>query len=324
MLKQIGKILVVIFTLAVCFPAVASSYRCETIFSDSLTDILLKLDKDHNGLLFQNNSTPVSDKLSWRRKRKLRSVLKNISLNNMISEKQVTRLAAELGTILFDKRATVDSWLFKSPDERLNDATVSLLQEKILRQGLIKAWPGYNPHKTHPLEKLVKTFRWSTDKLATLQNSRLMSVLAFPFTLPKIHNKEISDDLMHKILRDGFDANAEEIRLTLRSQSKIDAYNTFKRIYSASVMGTVMVTYLMSAYDQVTEEMNRNAQHQDELLNNLSHEIDALTEMRLTIIEQAYQDAVSEFIKVYGEEPTTEEQTVLRRKIENALLLVEE
>lgn len=154
---------------------------------------------------------------------------------------------------------------------------------------LLKAWPGYSPHKTHPLEKLVKSFRWSTDKLATLQNSRVMSILAFPFTLPKIHNKEISDDLMHKILRDGFDAHADEIRLALRSQTKIDAYNTFKRIYSASVMGTVMVTYLMSDYDQVTEEMNRNAQHQDELLNSLSNEIDALTEIRLTIIEQAYQ-----------------------------------
>lgn len=324
MRKYIGTILIVILTLAASLPAVASTYRCESIFLDSLTDILLDLDRNHQGLLFQNNSTPLPDKLSWNRKRKLRSILKNNSLNNMISEKQVIRFAAELGTVLFDKRATVDSWIFKSPEQRLNEAAVSLIQEKILRQGLLKAWPGYRPNKTHAFDKLVKSFRWSSDKLATFQNSRLMSVLAFPFTLPKIHNNQIGDDLMHRILRDGFDAHAEEIRLTLRSQTRIDAYNTFKRIYSASVMGTVMVTYLISAYDQVTEEMNKNAQHQDELLKNLSNEIDALAEMRLAIVEQAYQDSLSEFIKVYGEAPTAEEQTILRRKIENALLPTEE
>jgi hypothetical protein len=312
--KQIGSLLLAALILSGSFSAEAARYSCQSLFTTSLSDVMTQFDKDNNGFLFKQDLQVFQESLSWNRKRKIRKILNEVSLDNMISEKQVDRFAVELGTILFDKRETVDNWIFKSPKERMQDSAVGIIREKILREGLNHAWGGYSPIKTGKLDKFVKGFRWVNDKANSLQASWLGTLLQFPFALPKIQNQEISNELMRKIILDGYDKHANEVAIALKSQSKIEAYETFRRIYAPAVMGTVVVVIFYISWTMIQERNKQTVATYIADQQKTRSFLEKIPEVKRAILEESIQKAREEFIQKWQDMPTAEEELELQEQ----------
>ncbi|MNS82150.1 hypothetical protein D3C72_1158850 [compost metagenome] len=316
MAKRLGNFLLAVLILSGSLSAQGAQYRCQAVLRPSIAQVLASLDKDNQGFLFKNDLQSFSEGLSWNRKRKLRNILNHQFLGNAISEKEVARLATELTTILFGVRETVDNFIFKSKDQQLNDSAIGLAQEKLLRRGLIDAWGGkYSPNKTGLLSDLVMGLRWTNDKALILHTAIARTPLSLPLLLPLRKNSEISDQLMRKIILDGVDKHIDEIRIALKEQSSIEAYNTVRRLYTPVLIGSVLTVGIIIAYLIVQDEKERSFHEQLSGLERMRDEIAKVSAAKDLIIQEAYEGARQDFIKKWGGEPTSEEAAELRQKV---------
>lgn len=308
-----------LFTVLIGFSGVlsaeAKTLRCEAIFQPSLQEMLEKMDRENSQFLLQGKSVDqYSQTLSWSRKRKVRQLIKNLDLNDLASEKVVERQAVELSTALFGSKDVVDRWLFKSREQRLEESTLLIIKEQLIKEGLLKTWGEvYNPAKRGTLKKIL-------DRVWNLQNSRGGEWLRMPFMLPSLKNKEISAELMQKIIQDGFNAHAEEARIALGQQSKIEAYNTFRKIYAPVFFGVLLIAQVQHAYLDLQAAMDEQVQHTLEQLRDQRQSLEKnIPLLKQEELQKAYASAVAEFTQKWGEPPTPEESAQLRTKIEKAL-----
>lgn len=306
---------VVLFSLSGSFFAEARALKCDGIFQPTVKDIIEKVNEEYGQFLFQGKSfEEFSQNLSWRRKRKVRKLIQDLEIRSFPSEKALDRYVVELGIALFGQKEIVDRWLFKTEDRRLEDSTILLIKEQLLKEGLLRTWGDvYNPAQVGVIKK-------NLDRIWTLQNSRIGELLRLPFMLPALKNQEISKELMYKIIRDGFNAHAEEVRLALKHQNKIEAYNTFRKLYGPIFMGVVFITQILQAYD---ERERAQEQAVEQTIQNLREQRETIKTsaplVKQEILNEAYKAAEAEFIQKWGEPPTLEEQAILKAKIEKAL-----
>lgn len=299
--------------------AEAKTIRCHAIFQtldqDNLPNILEKIDHENAQFLLKGKSfQEYTQDFSWLRKRKIRKLVQHLEIRSFPSEKAIERYAIELGTALFGSREIVDRWLFKSKNQRLEESTISIIKEKLLREGLLKTWGDrHNPEKTSLLKKLL-------DSIWNIQNSKIIKVVRLPFNLLPIKDYEIPSELMYKVIRDGFGPHAEEVQRALRQQNKIEAYNIFCKLYGPVFFGVMMIAQVQIAYRDLEVAMDHQVQQTIQQLTDQRENIaKAIPLLKQEEFQKAYNASVAEFTQKWGEAPTSKERELLKTKIRIAL-----
>lgn len=325
----IRKTLSLFLSLSLCSPltAKASSLQCRSVFATTVSDVIVGLNQETSGFLLQGKSfDQFSKTLSWNQKRVLRKILNSSILHHGASPEAVDRYALELSAILFGKRDIADNWILKNKEQRLENSAILLLKEQILREGLVKTWK--NEHDPAAISKLTKV----TDKAWTLMFSKPGEIATLvsgvigatlgraPIFLPKIFDKTISPDLQFKVLRDGFNAHKEEVRVALKHQTHIEAYNTFRRLYQPILMAIFFIVMAQESYETYQQSINNEV---DTLVNELKNKREfiekSIPELKKEQAQMAFEQALIEFQNKWGEAPTESEKTILRHRIEKSL-----
>jgi hypothetical protein len=314
MIKRLTSLLLAVFFLCGTLTAEAATYRCQAVFRPSLSDVLYDLNKNSDDFLLGENLAEFTKDMSLSRKRKIRKILNNTSIGDLVSERAVTNFAVELSALLFDQRGQVDNFIFKTTESRAKESAIGLIQEKILRKGLLNAWDGYSPVKARKLEKLIFGLRWSLDKVSIVTDSKARFVLNLPL-LSKAKNNEISDELMQKILRDGYDAHEAEAMLEMKSQSRVEGYNAFRRIFNVALLGSVVVVGTYIGVMAKMEESERAVNQQISNLQEIRAGIEGIGALRDEIYDAAVQGALLDFELKNDDLPTPVEQDFIKQKV---------
>jgi hypothetical protein len=179
---------------------------------------------------------------------------------------------------------------------------------------LLNAWDGYSPVKARKLEKLIFGLRWSLDKVSIVTDSKARFVLNLPL-LSKAKNNEISDELMQKILRDGYDAHEAEAMLEMKSQSRVEGYNAFRRIFNVALLGSVVVVGTYIGVMAKMEESERAVNQQISNLQEIRAGIEGIGALRDEIYDAAVQGALLDFELKNDDLPTPVEQDFIKQKV---------
>lgn len=308
-------ILVILFSLGAVFPAEAKTYRCDAIFQPTVADVLNQVNRDNSEFLFKGPSfEEYTQSLSWLRKRKIRKLMQDLEVRSFPSEKALERRAIELGEALFGTHNNLSQWIRKSPEQRLDDSAILIIKEQLLKEGMLSTWSDvYDPKQISFLKKTL-------DRIWTFQHSRIGELLHLPFLLPSLKNKEVSPELMFKVIRDGFTAHAEEVRVALKQQTKIDAYNTFRKIYAPVFFGVMLIVQAQNAYQQLQDAIEQQVQQTIQALRDQRKQIEeTIPLIKQQEFQKAYDASVAEFTQKWGEPPTPEEAAIIKAKIEKAL-----
>lgn len=295
----------------------ARAARCENLFDTSVQNVLTELNTETgNRFLYDKDLTSFSNELSWNRRRQLRKHLQNLAISEIPSEKALENHVVVLGNLLFGRLDVADRWLLRSADQRRIHSAETLARRELLHKGLLKTWnETYDPQNIARLKKVM-------DGIWRLQNRGLMQVLGLPFFLPGLKDQRVSHELMYKMIRDGFDAHAEEIRVALHSQSKVEAYNTFRRLYSPVFMGLVFIVLYETAQDEVERERaTQVAEAVRELRSQKEALVDSIRTSKTQILQEAWEHARNDFIVKWGEPPTPEEEAVIKAEIKAQVFL---
>jgi hypothetical protein len=314
-LRLRSLILAITFSLGAVFPAEAKTYRCDALFQPTVGDVLDQLNSSNANFLFQAPSfREYTESLSWMRKRKIRKLVRDLEVRSFPSEKFLERYTIELNTALFGTHNSLRQWMTKSSEERLDDSAVLLIKEQLLKEGLLKTWGDvYDPQQISFLKRTI-------DQIQTFQHSRLLELIRFPFVLPSMKNKTLSDELIFKVIRDGFNAHAEEIRVALHAQTKIDAYNTFRKVYAPVFFSVMLFIQAQNAYQQLQDTIEQQVKQTIENLRNQRKQIaESIPKLKQEEFDRAYVACIEEFKQKWGEPPTAEEDAQIRVKIQKAL-----
>lgn len=307
--------LVVTFSLGAVSPAEAKTIRCDALFQPTVGDVLEQVNRNNAEFLFQGESfREYTENLSWMRKRKIRKLVRELEVRSFPSEKSLERYTVELGANLFGAHTGLRQWVTKSSEQRLDDSAIILIKEQLLQEGMLKTWGDvYDPQQISFLKRTL-------DQIQTFQRSRLVELMRLPFVLPSIKNKTLSDDLMFKVIRDGFNAHAEEVRIALRVQTKIDAYNTFRKVYAPVFFGVMLFIQAQNAYQQLQDAIEQQVKQTIENLRNQRKQIEeSIPKLKQEEFDRAYAACIEEFKHKWGEPPTPEEAAILRVKVQKAL-----
>lgn len=296
----------------------AKSVKCEAIFAPTVVEIIQKLDRENNQFLLNGQDVhEYSKDFSWLRKRKLRKLILSYDIKSIRSESSLNRYVVDLGAVLFGPESNLISIFKNSKDERLEKATTKIIQEKILNDGLLRAW---NESRDGSSAKLASKV---LDKVSAILNSRLLQLIGFPLTLPEIRNEKISNELMYKIIRDGYREHAEEARLELRQQNNIDAYNAFRKAYQPTVMAILLVAMAHTGYENynkmIQDQVDSAVVQFQEARSSLNESV--IIELKTEIYRSAVDEAIKDFIVKWKDEPTPEEIKLIEEKISSGLKL---
>jgi len=306
--------------------AEAKALRCESIFAPTILEIITQIDKDNNQFLLKGQTLEdLSSDFSWWRKRKLRKILNEAEITGFPSEKAIGRYVAELGTVLFGSNTEVKAFYEKSGVERLDDSGIKIIQDQLLNKGLRGTWKSFGEGAN---AKLMQRF---LDKIWTFQNSRrgqmitIATILRAGYApyLGKMGNIEIPPDLMFKVIRDGYQAHAAEVREFLQdktrpmTQSEIDAYNTFRKVYNPVAMAIVFTMAMHTAYENYHKEIELQVEHTVLHLQGTRRALGYVTSggFKNQVYQEAVDGSVKDFIKKWGEPPTDAERAEIEEKV---------
>jgi hypothetical protein len=125
---------------------------------------------------------------------------------------------------------------------------------------------------------------------------------------------------MYKVIRDGFNPHADEVRIALKQQSKIEAYNVFRKLYAPIFFGLMLIVKAEHAYHDLQVAMDQQVQQTIQQLRLQRENIEkSVPIIRQEEFQKAYESSVADFIQKWGEAPTPEERALLKAKIEKAL-----
>jgi len=273
--------------------AEARAMRCDGVFQPTVKDVIDRINEENGRLFFKGKSfEDFSQNLSWLRKRKLRKLIQSLEIRSIPSEQALDRYAIELGILLFGQKEIVDRWIFQNKEQRLEESAVMIFKEQLLNEGLLKTWRDfYDPNQISVITK-------SLDLISTFQNSRVGDLLKLPFVLPAIKNKTFSK----------------------KHQNKIEAYNTFRKLYSPVFMGVMLITHMIHAYEEIERAQEQMLAKTLQELREQRKSIETnIPLVKQEILKSAYTTAEAEFINKWGEPPTAEEASQIKAKIAEAL-----
>lgn len=290
--------------------AFSKAPQCEHVFFPSAFEVLLETSQKNKNFLWGGKDYQDFTKdYSWLRRRKIRKILHSIEVQNFTSEAAVERYAAELSAALFGPRTVVDRWITLDKNSRLEESSVLLIKEQLLREGLLNTWKDQRDPRTAGM------IRKSFDFIAGMQQTK-WAILHLPWSLPQWRDTRINPELMSLVVRDGFKTHAESIRKALGSQDRIEAYNTFRRLYGMVFFTSVVGLQILQAYQMIEWEQQRLVEEALKELKQTQDSIKSLELLKESKIESAYQESLQIFKERWGEDPTPAEARALRLKIE--------
>lgn len=333
MKKGVGLLLSLTLVLTPFFSEAASS--CLYFFGGPrvIEEFFEKINRENNNfLLTESEINQVFENHPLVRKQKIRILFNNIkfslglrydrylktasTLSKIDFEKsrdyEIENMAAELSLALYGQHDLVDRFFAKSKEQRQRDSTTRLIGEKLLREGLLKFWQETRGEVSQTLWQAIR------GRIYRIQKSSILTyILTFPFV--PVKDVQISNDLMTKIILDGYDAHKDEVASALSSQNAREAYSTFRRLYSAVFFGTILAFQGTQIYDGVKAEIAR----QDVKTENAKKAVSDLREgieegvlrQRREIVEDTLKEMIVEFRQKWGEDPTPDEKEILRKKI---------
>jgi hypothetical protein len=304
-----------ILNLALCLglalPAQAGGISCNRALTLETSGLLDRINRENLNFLFEDQSfDSYYQSLSWNRKRKARNLVKNQDLLNLHSARAVESLSIELAVTLFGSRTTLNRFIFESKVQREKESAILLVKEQILRRGLLKIWSD------DPSPKHMTVMQRVLDGFWRLQETLPMKLIRIPYILPIHRDNQLSPELLYKVIRDGYDTHEAEATKALKSQGKIEAYNTFTRLYSAVIFGTLLVTQAQFQIQQIKIIEEQQVQQTRKILQDaqsgLPNEVIALKNQE---IEKAYSSALLEFRRRWLDDPTDAEKRIILNKI---------
>ena len=121
---------------------------------------------------------------------------------------------------------------------------------------------------------------------------------------------------MTKILDEGFEAHALEVQNVLRLQSRAEAYQIFRKLYSPVVLGSLFLVQSYFAYEALQANQDQQVEKSIEELKKAGLSVETmLVETRQQIIDEAYAAILLEFREKFGEDPTEQEKQQILEKI---------
>lgn len=293
----------------------AAATVCSTQFVPSLWQTIESINRNNQGFLTE--TIPLSEfgaNLSWTKKRQLRKILNDRSLAKLTLAGSVERKATELAILLFGRKNVVDQFVFKNSDQRLQDSTLYKTKETLLREGLIDYW-----NKNHEIGNST-ALRRAFERFTLIRHNQMFELLGFPFRLPHLNDQNLPPRLILNIVRDGFEAHAKEAAHYLNWQNKIDAYNSFRRLYSPLVFGIILTFTSFVAFQNI-EQIHQT--QVDEVLTQIrstQKNLDVLvSDAKQAEFDQALREAIANFETKWGESPTPSERQIIQDRIANAL-----
>lgn len=289
---------------SICVQADARiTLSCEGIFAPTLTEIFIQAQHQ-----FKTDFPNLSKlTLEARSAKKLRSILKSQSLQDITSRPELIQKQQEITDVIFRHGKDIDSLLFRSPKEREQIRLQKLLFETILEKGFQGHWQG--PLELSGLAKLRA--QW-----VQLKSKSYFQLTLLPWFLPKVEGPQVSSELLVKILDQGLEANSLEIQKVLKAQSRAEAYQIFRKLYSPVVLGSLFLVQSYFAYEALQIDQQQQVERSIEELKKAGIEIESmLSEARQQIVDEAYENILIEFRQKYGEDPTESEKRQIREKI---------
>ncbi len=293
----------------------ASAMKCEHVFVPTVSEVIDRINAESNGFLFQKNSFEEHyQSLSWNKRRQLRSLVNSIKFEKMPSEFAVEQATIRLANLLFGKKERPTNYVLKNQSDRESATATTLIKEQLLQEGFIKTWADHkDPASISRVSKAM-------DKVWKFQQSKFMKVIALPYFLPKIKDREIPQELIFKVLRDGMKTHKEEIRVAMKAQNYVQGYNTFRRIYSPVLMSILFVVLLQDAQENYQKMVDDQVNQFVEDLRKQKEVLESqLPDAKKEEAAAAYNRVVENFIAKWGEPPTEAESAKIRADINQAL-----
>lgn len=301
-------------SMSLPWKAHSSALRCESVFIPTFKEVLETVNRESNQYLFAGKSLKEhQESLSWIRRRKIRKILNSLEIEQVPSQARIEQYAVEMGTLLFGHREYLSRWIRKNGQERMEESTTLLIKERLLKEGVLKVWGEHNdPATLSVLNKMM-------DRVWRFQHSRVMEFAGIPYWLPKAKDKALSQELIFKVVRDGYKAHEKEIAVALKSQNYREAYNTFARLYKPVVFALIFVFLLQKTYDDYETSINDAVEDLVKGLEEQRKSIENLPEIKVDEAETAFQQALVTFKEQWGEDPTPAERLKIQTQIETAL-----
>ncbi|HEY1079866.1 MAG TPA: hypothetical protein VGE46_07205, partial [Bdellovibrio sp.] len=213
----------------------------------------------------EKNFYAYRETLSPARQKSLNKLLKSEVLQSAASPESVERFALELSETLFGQRDTFNQRFLTKKEQRIAESDINIMKEQILRKGLVEVWKNEaDPTRVSRTKKL-------TDRIWTLLFSKKGELFTLgssifhityqakaPIFLPRYFDKQVSEETLFFVIRDGYLAHKDRVRHQLKIQDHIEAYNTFRRLYQPIIMGLLFVILAEDAWEKYTESLNQD------------------------------------------------------------------
>ncbi len=303
--------------------------RCENVFMTTVGEVMTQIFNGKTAhFLYQEKSfNDYRETLSLSRQKSVQKLLKSPILQNAASSEAVERFALELSETLFGQRDTVNQRFLKNKEQRITESDINIMKEQILRKGLVEVWKNESdPTRVSRISKV-------TDRIWTLLFSKKGELftlgsgafhIAFrakaPIFLPRYFDKQVSEETLFFVIRDGYMTHKDRVRHQLKIQDNIEAYNTFRRLYQPIIMGVLFVILAENAWEEHIQNLNNDV---DKIVKDLRSQREFLEtnlpDLKKEQAEIAFSLAINEFKQKFGEDPTAEEYKALRNRVEKAL-----
>lgn len=275
-MNSFRRFLFFVFCISLSLSAQADFVTCHYVFTPRNERVFFPLTNRERSFVFDNLSLEeYVETYSWYRRRQIRKAVDGFDLAKFHSQAEIENYAARLSILLFGSRTVADRFLLQSTQENERQSALLLAKEKILRQGLTGFWLNHG----EPVPKrLLGRF---LDGLRKINHSKPMIILQSPFSLFTLKDKTLADQLLLKIIEDGYDKHEDEVRSELAGQNRIEAFNSFRRIYAASIWGFIAVAQVQFAIESRNEAIQIEVQKAIHELRESRETIQDLTKLAI-------------------------------------------
>ncbi|MES2768237.1 MAG: hypothetical protein V4596_03750 [Bdellovibrionota bacterium] len=283
------KKLIIIFVLFISNVASASNI-CASLFQINLLIKLEEVNNSNNNYIAEATIESKILSLKKRKQKQIKRILERVQTEGVSSQRELYNVSNEIIILLSGNRDLIDRYFFKSKDERKKESIRFQVQQQLMQKGL----EGFLKENS----KNFKVNLWIQTKLAIrkLLNSQFFNWYQLPWMLPRFRDKQLSEELLQKIIWSGIDANKLEIQKHYELQSYKEFYASMRRLYAGAFLGMSLIYTYNGALDYIQKQN--------------------ITEQDLKVTEDlAFEKATDSFIALMNREPNNEELTQIKKII---------
>lgn len=256
-------------------------------------------------------------KLSGLKLKKLGAHLEKMDLSSKLTRDDLEEFAADLFIILKGPPVSLLDYFTKNKSKTMNRRLFRTVQEDMLVMGLrgiSQRIPEKESYQSMENGKyLIKKFF----------QHKAWKYLVMPYDLPWFEKLKIPEELLEKILLDGLSQHNEELITHLKSQSMIDHYERFRKVYRPVAFSLGFAFYYQKFDKKYEEQVHSN---QEEAKQELRDSFEILGEAikdnynesqdNMEVIKaQQLSRMIDQYRFKYGMDPTSAEYLELREKV---------